>query len=119
LKKYPLSLKVALPIFSNGIHIRSNNVIGLKSKLAESELKADTNFVMIKQHCFKAKYSNYKHGIYYLKDDMIKMETVSEENLLEMASDLSENLKTHPSEIIFYDLDELNLKTYEKDILKN
>lgn len=118
LKKYPLSLKIALPIFSNGIHIRNSHVIGLKSKLAEAELKADPNFTMIKRHNFRTKNSNYKHGVYYLKDDLIKLETVSEVNLLEMASDLNENLKTHPTEIIFYDLDELNLTRYEKDIFE-
>ena len=118
LKKYPLALNVALPIFSNGIHIRNNSVIGLKSKLSEAELGKDTNFVKMKSHYFRVKNSNYKHGIYYMKDDLIKIESVSEENIIEIATDLNSNLKQKPKEIILYDLDELNLKNYGKDIFE-
>lgn len=118
LQQYPLPLNVALPIFSNGIHIRSNNVIGLKSKIGEQELREDPNFLKIKENIYRAKNGNYKHGIYYQKDDLIKLETVSEANLLEMAADLKENIKTSPEEIIFYDLDELNMANYEKDIFE-
>lgn len=35
-----------------------------------------------------------------------------------MAKDLDDNLKETPKEIIFYDLDELNMKNYEKNIFK-
>lgn len=118
LSKYPLELNVALPVFSCGIHLRNNNVIGLKSKISERELKKDTNFVSVSEHFFKVKNSNYKHGIYYTKDDFLKIEAVSEEDLIEMATDLNENLKQQPKEIIFYDLDELNLNNYGEDIFK-
>lgn len=118
LRKYPLPLNAALPIFSNGIHIRSNNVMGLKSKIGEHELREDPNFVKITDNLYQAKHSNYKHGIYYLKGDLIKLELISEADLLEMAADLSENMKTSPREIIFYDLDELNIKNYGKDIFE-
>ena len=35
-----------------------------------------------------------------------------------MSSDLYENAKDIPEEIIFYDLDEFNLNKYENDIYK-
>ena len=35
-----------------------------------------------------------------------------------MSSDLYENAKEIPEEIIFYDLDEFNIKKYENDIYK-
>jgi hypothetical protein len=115
-KKYPLSLDVALPIYSWGIHIRNGRVIGLKSKISEQELRKDTNFVNMQHYFFKAKTGNYKHGIYYKKDDFVKLEAVSESDLTEMASDLKGNLKQNPKEIIIYDLDEFNLNNYDKDI---
>ena len=116
LELYPLSLNVALPIYCWGIQIRNNRVIGLKSKISERELLKDTNFVMMKPHFFKAKEGNYKHGSYYKKEDIIKIEAISANDLTQMASDLKDNLKEDPKEIILYDLDEFNLNNYEKDI---
>jgi hypothetical protein len=115
-RKYSLPLDVALPIYSWGIKIRNGRVIGLKSKINVQEMKKDTNFVMMRHRFFRAKNGNYKHGIYYKKDDYLKLEAVSENDLLEMAADLKANLKQEPKEIIIYDLDEFNLNNYEKDI---
>lgn len=118
LENYPLPLNVALPVFSCGIHIRNGNVIGLKSKISEAELEKDINFVKVRKHFFRAANSNYKRGIYYRKNDLLKVESVSDENLLEMATDLNEHLKQQPKEIILYDLDALNLNNYGKGIFE-
>ncbi|PWA06597.1 hypothetical protein DB895_04065 [Flavobacterium psychrotolerans] len=116
IKKYPLSLNIALPIYSWAIHIRENKVIGLKSKIAISNLKRDSNFVGITQNSFRVKNNNYKNGTFYKANDLLKIESVSNIDLLEMAEDLHENIANIPDEIIFYDLDELNTEQYEKDI---
>ncbi|WP_337967604.1 hypothetical protein [uncultured Flavobacterium sp.] len=118
LKKYPLHLDLALPIYSWGVHIRNQKVIGLRSKINESELKKDQNFEQINAIFFKVKQSNYKNGIFYEENDLLKIEEISPEDLLEMADELDENLDQKPKEIIFYDLDEFNLKNYEKNIFE-
>ncbi len=118
LKKYPLHLDLALPIYSWGVHIRNQKVIGLRSKINESELKKDQNFEQINAIFFKVKQSNYKNGIFYEENDLLKIEAISPEDLLEMADELDENLAQKPKEIIFYDLDEFNLKNYEKNIFE-
>lgn len=118
LKKYPLSLNFALPIYSWGIHIRENRVLGLKSKINIQELEKDSNFVKTKPNFFRAKNNNYKNGTFYKTNDLLKFETISSQNLLEMANNLQENTNAFPEEIIFYDLDEFNLKNYEKNIFK-
>lgn len=115
LKNYPLKLDVALPIYCWVIQVRGDKVIGLKSKISEQELKNDTNLVKIRNHFFKVRNGNYKHGIYYKKDDIIKLEAVSENDLDEMLFDLNDNLKEQPKEIILYDLDKFNLNNYGKD----
>lgn len=116
LKNYPLQLNVALPIYSWAIHSRSNRILGLKNKITSYNLKKDTNFVSIKNNLFKVKNSNFKQSTYYKKGDILKIESISKENLLEMVSSLKDNLKQNPQEIIFYDLDQLNFQHYEKDI---
>jgi hypothetical protein len=118
LKKYPLDLDYALPIYSWAVHIRNNKVVGLRSKLNFSELKKDKNFVQINSIFFKARQSNYKNGVYYEENDFLKIESISAEDLKEMGEDLSENSAKAPKEIIFYDLDEFNLKSYEKNIFE-
>lgn len=116
IKKYPLSLNFALPIYSWGIHIRENRVLGLLSKINIHELENDSNFVKTKPNFFRSKCNNYKNGTFYKTNDLLKFETISSENLLEMANNLQENTNAFPEEIIFYDLDEFNLKNYEKNI---
>ena len=116
LKNYPLKLNVALPIYSWAIHSRSNRVLGLKNKINVSNLKKDTNFISIKNNLYKVKNSNFKQSTYYKVGDILKIELISKENLLEMATNLKQNLKQNPKEIIFYDLDQFNFQQYEKNI---
>ena len=118
LKKYPLHLDFALPIYSWSVHIRNKRVIGLRSKLSVSSLKKDVNFEQISPVFFKVKHSNYKNGTFYEENDLLKIEAVSSEDLIQMANELDENLAKPPKEIIFYDLDEFNIKNYEKNIFK-
>ncbi|WP_289663544.1 hypothetical protein [Flavobacterium panacagri] len=118
LKKYPLHLDLALPIYSWGVHIRNNKVIGLRSKMNTKELLQDSNFEKTHSIFFRVKKSNYKNGIFYEENDLLKIEEIATKDLKEMAEDLDENLPAKPNEIIFYDLDEFNLNHYEKNIFE-
>ncbi|WP_431243274.1 hypothetical protein ACQ9BO_00805 [Flavobacterium sp. P21] len=92
--------------------------MGLRSKLNFAELRKDKNFQQASPMFFKVKQSNYKNGVYYEENDLLKIEAISPNDLKEMAEDLSENSMQPPKEIIFYDLDEFNLNNYEKNIFK-
>ncbi|PXY44713.1 hypothetical protein [Flavobacterium hydrophilum] len=118
LKKYPLHLDFALPIYSWAVHIKNNKVVGLRSKINVSELKKDKNFEETGAVFFKVRHSNYKNGIFYEENDVLKIEAISSEDLIEMAEDLNNHSVQKPNEIIFYDLDEFNLKNYEKNIFE-
>jgi hypothetical protein len=83
-----------------------------------AELKRDSNFEQLSGIFFKAKKSNYKNGVFYEENDLLKMEAITAEDLKQMAEELSENVAQQPKEIIFYDLDEFNLKNYEKNIFE-
>ncbi|MEZ0131551.1 hypothetical protein AB9T88_17960, partial [Flavobacterium sp. LBUM151] len=85
LKKYPLHLDLALPIYSWGVHIRNEKVIGLRSKLNRSELKKDKNFEQINAIFFKVKKANYKNGVFFEENDKLKIESISADDLKEMA----------------------------------
>ncbi len=114
---YPLPLKVALPIFSWAVQIRTNKVVGLSAKITQHDLTLN-DFEKISKNLFRAKRSHYLKGSLLNKDDLLKIEKVSAEDLSDMASGLKKNLKESPSEIIFFDLNETNIKQYEKSIYK-
>ena len=118
LKNYPLDLDVALPIYSWAVHIREGRVIGLRNKIAVSSFQKDSNFIY-ENNYLTVKKANYKTGTFYKVGDVLKIESISKNDLLEMAADLDLNLKQTPKEIIFYDLDELNINNYEKNIFQN
>jgi hypothetical protein len=118
---YPRPLDVALPIFSWGIHLRDNKVIGLLNKADNATFIQDAHFEMKTQPFFEVRQNVIKIGRYFKQGDRVKVESVSADNLLEMATDLEDELLQPPGEIIFYDLDAFNLNHYEneKDILED
>jgi len=116
LKDYELPLDVALPIFSWGIQSRDGKVKTLLNKMNENHFKNDSNFVCTDNSVFTVKNSCFKGGFYFIKDDVIRIESVEPLQLLEMASDLGKNLATSPQRIVFYDLDSLNLTRYDKSL---
>ena len=117
LQNYNLPLNIALPVFSWGVHVRSNQVTNLIGGLRVSDLAGD-QFEKISENRFKVLEDVVFKGRYLAKDDEIKIEAVSAEKLKEMMHDIKKNSKHKPNEIIFYDLNENNLKAYEKEDFK-
>ena len=117
LQNYQLPLNIALPIFSWGVHVRNNQVTNLIGGLRVDDLTGD-QFEKISENRFKVIKDVVFKGRYLAKDDEIKVEAVSANQLKEMMHDIKQNSKHKPNEIIFYDLNENNLKAYEKEDFK-
>ncbi len=117
LKDYPLSLKIALPVFSWGIQIRNKRVIEVINHVDLGSFENDSNFVC-KKTIIHVKTANLKFGKYFKAGDRIKIEQVSEQNLSAMIEDLSNKMKSKPQELIFFDLDSQAINRYDKDIYK-
>ncbi len=118
LKKYPLALNYALPIYSWGVHSSNGSVIGLRNKLTNKDLDLDPKFLLTTTNKYRVMVSHYRKGVFYKKGDSIKIEAISTADLKEMASDLREHSAQSPKEIIFYDLDQRNINNYEKTIFQ-
>jgi len=117
LQNYSLPFNIALPIFSWGVHVRSNQVTNLIGGLRVNDLTGD-QFAKISENRFKVVKDVVFKGRYLAKDDEIRIEAVSANQLKEMMHDIKKNSKHKPNEIIFYDLNENNLKAYEKETFK-
>ena len=118
---YPRPLDVALPIFTWGIHLRDNKVIGLLNKTDEATFATDPHFEQKTTTFFEVKENVLKLGKYFKQGDQVKVETITADDLHEMADDLADELAHPPAEILFYDLDAFNLNHYnhEKDLLED
>ncbi len=121
LKKFPLALDVALPIYSWGIHIRNHRVIKVISKIDVAALENDPHFKRTDALYFTVVESVIRGGNYFKEGDQLKIESISKDYLENMADELRDNLANRPDEIIFYDLDDFNIAPYnnmEQNIFK-
>jgi hypothetical protein len=118
IRSYPMVLDIALPIFLWGLQTRDGKVIQLLNKMNFSHFENDTNFIRLKKNFFSAKHGCFKGGYYFRQSDVIKIENVSSEELREIAGELSKYSKNQIRNLIFYDLDSVNLVHYDKDIFK-
>ncbi len=117
-RPYPLTLNVALPIFGWGVRIRDGKVIQLLSKLSDRELENNNHFNKLQKNQYKVIESCFFKGFYFKQGDIIKIETIQEDQLLEMAKDLKKHLNKSFKEVIFFDLDTVNTNRYDKEIFK-
>jgi hypothetical protein len=118
LKKYPLPINIALPIYSWGIHIRDGKIIGLRNKINIHNLKNNSSFVLTNEKWIIVKRSTFQNGVFYKENDQLKIENVSGDDLIQMSNDINSNTTEKPREIIFYDLDEFNLVRYDTALFK-
>ena len=119
LKNYPLELNIALPLFSWGVHSIGGEVINLVAGLTSKEIKTIKGIEQIGENniFLVTKQVNYK-GRIWQKGDIIKIEEISENELLTMKNDILKNIKKSPKEIILYDLNK-NIINYENKFFKN
>ena len=118
LRSYPLPLKVALPIFSWGVHSIAGEATDLVRGFSFAE--ADTLSQLSRMgnsDCYLVTEAMTYKGQRWQKGDVIKVEEISQSDLLTMKADLTKYLKSAPKEIILYDLNK-NIDTYEKNFFK-
>jgi hypothetical protein len=118
IRSYPLKLDVALPIFLWSVQIRNGKVFQLLNKMNFSHFENDSNFNAVKKNWFAVKHDCFKGGYYFRQNDMIKIENVSTEDLREITGELNRYSNHRVRNLIFYDLDSVNLIHYDKDIFK-
>lgn len=118
LKKYPLPLDIALPIFSWGIGTRHGKVHYLLNKMYAKDFEKDSNFVRISEDRYRANHSLFKGGYYIMENDEIKIENIGAKDLKNMTSMLIKNVSQPVKKIIFYDLDSSNIINYESNIFQ-
>ncbi|OQP46911.1 hypothetical protein A4H97_05160 [Niastella yeongjuensis] len=118
IRSYPLSLDVALPVFSWGLQMRNGQVIDLLNKINFTQFENDSNFTILTSNRYQVKHACFKAGYYFQPGDEIKNEHVPADDLLEITTQINKNTNHRIGKLIFYDLDSTNLIQYETDIIK-
>lgn len=117
LKQYTLPLDVALPVFNWQVHFKNGRIKNLFNKSNAIEI-TEKDFKTLDKNTFEAKKELIVAGKYIGKGDVLRLEELSSEELINAATLLNENLLKEKRQVVFYDLDDYNIKNYEKDIFK-
>lgn len=113
LNNYPLPLDVALPAFSWSVHSRNGKVRGLPMQISRQVL-ADSRHFTSDGAGYRAKNSFLLSGLYILKNDIFKPETISPGLLDQAARQLAPHLKLRPGRnIIYYELANIDTNLWQ------
>jgi hypothetical protein len=118
LRTYPMPLDIALPVFSWALLVRDGKVVQLLDKMNTGLFQKDSSFNSLSANLYSAKQGCFKSGYYFRAGDIVKVESVSADDLLEIVADINKHSNHHIRNLIFFDLDRQNLQLYEKDIFK-
>lgn len=116
LKKYPLKIKTALPIFSWLVHTRKGQVVEIISKKNINDYQNKINFdTDYPKHVVTE--SGIAFGGFYKKDDILFEETISPDDIEEMKTLIHKYSKHTQNEFIYYDLDQKNLNKHKNEYI--
>lgn len=119
LDQYPITLDVALPIYSWAI---VSNELGDK-KLVHGILNKDladtTMYKKINENNYLVKKEYYLNAIFVYENYGIKIEYLSNDDIKKASDNISKKMKHKKYSTIFYHLDENNIKNYTIKNLKN
>ena len=117
IKTYPLTLDLALPIFTWSLQLRDGRVIQLLNKMSFAHFENDSNFNRVTATRYSVRNSCFLGGYYFRVGDSVKIEHVSEEDLMDISGQVNQYTNQKIRNLIFYDLDQRNLSLYEKNII--
>ncbi len=110
-KRYPISLGIALPIFSWTVIFRDSSFYKIVSDADLSWQQDTIHFQQLSSNRYAVKSSTYLKGHYLYEGDLLRYETVTSKELKAITTLLKP--KEHFTEILFYHLDDDNLNNYD------
>lgn len=114
-KNYSLPLDVALPVFSWQVHFRQQHVKHLLSKQNSVQLTDSTRFFR-RGARYVVKDEFYENGVNFEAGDELREERMRQQDLLQMAELVARYVKKENRHLVFFDLDESNLKDFDASL---
>lgn len=116
--RYPLSLDIALPIFTWGVVKRNGKVVHLLAGLDSNDLIDSLQYKKGKNQHYSVLESSYLKSYYCYEGDEIRLESTSPEELLSATKLLKQHIKREKRTICFYHLDAKNLESFSSEYLE-
>lgn len=116
-EKYPLPLKIALPIFQWAVVKRMGKVVHLLSEVTEKDLELNSKLKKIQEKCYKVRENHYFGGVFLYEQDELRWENVSLDKLEKLTKVVASKITTN--EMIFYHLDNHLIQQYPYEKLQN
>jgi hypothetical protein len=109
LRCYPLSLDVALPLFSWGVVFQDRRFIGLARGYRRVDLKRPA-FEPYRERFFRATANVYLHGTQLYRGDLIRIEESTYDQCRQSAAWIKRNLKPDPHRrVLFFHFDQTDI----------
>jgi hypothetical protein len=111
LKSYPLSLDIALPLFSWGVVLRDGEAVKIINNLSYEDLypidddENSTGIKIIREKHYQIEKNMYFKGHYLYKDDEIRLDNTPLSILTGTATILNQHLKPESRTVCFYHAD--------------
>jgi hypothetical protein len=118
LSSYPLPLDVALPLFEWNVLFRNDQYAGLAEFTSDSFLSSP-NIRKISGNRYRVLKDTVVNGYSFLKDDVLRHEESSYEEIKAAAKIISENISGSSHRLSLFHLDSLILKKYSIHELEN
>lgn len=116
LKNYPLKLDLALPLFKWAVVFRDKQYAGISKRLRPGQLQDKRLFKKLDVSLYQLLADLPEAGL--KKNDMVRWEYVSREQLFQAADFLSAYLPSSTFNLAFYHLDEQLLNDFKYDDLQ-
>jgi len=113
---YSLPVDVGLPLFSWAVAFRNKTYIGISKRINKHGLDDKNQFIFMGDNMYAAQTDLPQYGL--TKADEIRWETVTPNDLQAVAGYLSPLIKADSLNVIYFHLDEANLKEYTYDDLE-
>lgn len=117
LDTYPLSLDVALPLFSWHVLFRQNGYAGLLQNINNEELK------QVSMHVGKNRFEVLKdtiwNNVFLKKGDVLRYENSSYDDIMETASMIRKKINNNRLRLSLYHLDSIILSKYSTHEIEN
>jgi hypothetical protein len=110
---YPLVLDIALPLYSWGVAKFPNGKVKLLNNLTRKDIEVnEDSFKKITDLTYKVIKPHFLKGFYLTEETLLKIEEVSNEEVLESKKYMHSCSKMNWNKTILYHLDEEVLKNY-------
>lgn len=114
ISSYPLPLDLALPVYSWAVCIRNGQVADLLRKTNKSDFSDTSLFSSAGNNIFVSRRSFFQHGIYFMKNDTLKLEDVTPALSESAAANVSRHLDNNYRTVSLFEYDTTYLSSYDK-----